>query len=399
MNKTRTFLLVIVWFVLIAILAVAVVLVVRVVQETLGDSAPVEADTRAQPPAQPYTFVGEETIELAWFYRPPENGNLSSVAQNFATFVLTKQDDEERDQLKELGVEAPILQYLHFENIHYPDDCDVSPRRNQVAYKAGDICMISDEHPDWFLLNEDGNLMISKSSSGTSDYVRMDPGNSGWRGFWLERAIEGQEELGWDGVFMDNVEASLSKFERNGESPGDYPVEADFLAEVEEALAYYYLNYFQPRGRPLYANIISVRDPNVWFRYMQYLDGAMIEGWAVDWDDGYLPPDQWNEDMYIAEKTQTLGKRVILVSQGDQNNIERQKFAFASYLLINHGLASFRYADASAYNQTWFYNNYYIDIGEPLNVRYQDGDEWRRDFSNGTVIVNPEENTAEIITN
>ncbi|MBC8503791.1 MAG: hypothetical protein H8D34_02975 [Chloroflexi bacterium] len=395
MNKSRTFLLGLVWVVLIAIILVAFVLFLRVAQEALRDPAS-EAEA-PQAPAEPYTFLGEEPIQLAWFYRPPGNGNISSIAQNFDTFVLTKQDFAERDQLKELGVDAPIMQYLLFENIHDPGSCTKNPWRNQVAYNVGDFCTISEDHPDWFLLNVDGSRMFSKNS-GDQDFVRMDPGNSGWRNFWLERAAEGQEDLGWEGVFMDNVEASFSKFERIGVYPAAYPTEADFLAEVEEALAYYYINYFQPKGRPLFANIISLRDPEVWFRYMQYLDGAMIEGWAVDWSDGYLSPEKWNEHMYIAEKTQALGKQVILVSQGDQNNVERQQFAFASYLLINHGLASFRYADASAYNEAWYYNNYYIDIGEPLGVRYQDGNEWRRDFSNGTVIVNPKKHTAEIIT-
>ena len=397
MNRSRNLLLGLLWVLVIVVLGVAGYLGYQVFQDLSVATSNIEK-YEGQEPIEPYTFLGKEAIQLAWFYRPPASGNMSSISQNFDTFVLTKQDDEERDELKELGVEAPIMQYLHFENIHDPGDCSKSPWRNQVAYNPGDFCNISENHSDWFLNNIDGSLMVSRSS-GNQNYVRMDPGNSGWRNFWLERAIEGQEKLGWDGVFMDNVEASISKFERKGFSPANYPTEDEYLSQIEQALAFYYLNYFQPKGRPLFANIISLRDPDVWFRYIQYLDGAMIEGWVVDWSDGFLSVDTWTEHMYIAEKTQTYGKQVILVSQGDQNNIERQQFAFASYLLINHGLASFRYADASAYNETWYYNNYYIDIGVPLGVRYQEGNEWRRDFSNGIVIVNPKNHTAEIITN
>ncbi len=393
MNKSSTFTLGMVWLILIAILIVAILLFFRVYQESLGEISP---QVEIQDPIEPYTFYGDEPFQLAWFYRPPASGNLSSLAQNFDTFVLSKQDDGERDRLREMGVEAPILQYLAFEVIHDPGGCDKNPWRNQVAYNVGDFCMISENHPDWFLQNADGSPMVTKSFD--QDYVRMDPGNSAWRNFWLERAIESTDKFGWDGIFMDNVEASLGKLERNGLVPAAYPTEADFIAEVEEALAYYYINHFQPKGKPLFANIISLRDPEVWFRYMQYLDGAMIEGWAIDWADGYLSAERWSEHLYIAEKTQALGKQVILVSQGVQNDVDRQQFAFASYLLINHGLASFRYANASAYNETWYYNNYYLDLGEPLGIRYQDGDEWRREFSNGTVIVNPKKHTAEIIT-
>ncbi len=407
MNKNRNIFSILVWLILAGILITAIVFLVIVAKDILSEK-PIAEIFRLQPTPEetptpqlsptPYVFTGK-TVQLAWFYRPPSDGNLSIIAETFDTFVLTKQDYDERDTLKSMGVTAPILQYLHFENIHDPGGCDTKPWRNQVAYNVGDFCMISEQHQDWFLLDANGNRIVTKSSSGTQDYAKMDPDNPGWRAFWLDRAREGQEVLGWDGTFLDNVEASLAKHEESYRRLLNYPDDASYQAAIEDFLKYLYTNYYAPFGRPLYANIIAVRDPAVWFRYMQYLDGAMIEGWAVDWDDGYFPVSKWEEQMDRAERTQWLGKEVILVSQGDRQNLARQEFAFACYLLINHGRASFRYANyRGAYPETWLYGTYYIDIGEPIGTRYQDGDVWRRDFTGGSVMVDPVNHIAEITT-
>jgi hypothetical protein len=91
-----------------------------------------------------------------------------------------------------------------------------------------------------------------------------------------------------------------------------------------------------------------------------------------------------------------MGKSIILVSQGTRDDTTLQRFAFASYLLINQGNAFFRYANSSKYREVWLYEDYGIDLGVPLGARYLDGQVWRRVFSNGTVMVNPETHEVEI---
>lgn len=329
-------------------------------------------------------------IQLAWFYKPPADGELGRLADHFDVFILTKNGERERDKLKEAGVTAPILQYLLSNAIQDRGSCSERPSGNQVAYEAGDFCWISREHPDWFLLDTNGERI------GKEDYYIMDSGSQGWLDFWLERARLSQEALSWDGVFLDNIEASLAKRESLGQLPAAYPDDASYQQAIENSLQYLYLTYFKPQGRPLYANIIALRDPEVWFRYLQYLDGAMLEAFAVGWDDDYLSPEAWEAQMTMIEKTQLLGKAVILVAQGEQGDLKRQEFALASYLLVNNGLASFRYAHHDDYNKTWLYDNYQLDLGAPLGPRYQQGEEWRRDFARGVVTVDPRHRQARI---
>lgn len=344
-------------------------------------------DPTAPPPPATASPVPTSTnftdpIRLAWFYRPPVDEALPILAEYFDFFILTKSDEPVRDQLKSAGVSAPFLEYLRFDAIHDPGDCQARPRRNQVAYEAGDFCRIDAEHADWFLLDAAGRRIRVND-----DYFIMDPGHPGWRAFWRVRAQAAQETLGWDGVFMDNVDATAQRWREL--APPAYPSEALYEAAVLGFVEEVYANYAQPTGRPLFANIIAAEAADDWLPFLPYLDGVMDEAWAMDWAAGYLPVAEWEAHLARAEAVQAAGKTIVLVAQGAQAASARQQFAFASYLLISHGRAVFRYIDSDHYREVWWYANYDLDLGAPLGPRYPDGSGWRRDFEHGTVRVDP----------
>lgn len=351
------------------------------------------ASTSISKPTLPGINLSQETdqsVRLAWFYKPPDDFLLPTVAENFHIFILTHKDEAYRDTLRSLGVKSPILLYLQLVEIKDPGSCTNIPQGNQAAYQPGDFCEISEQHPDWFLLDQNGNRIVTNKS------VYMDPGNVEYRAFWFQRARELLEQYHWDGFFIDNLEASLSKLDSKGVVIPKYPDDASYQAATEGFLKYLRDNYFAPRKLPVLANIISVRDRQVWLRYLQYLDGAMIESFAVDWSVDYRSPLNWEDQMAAIEQALSQGKNLILVAQADQNDPKRQQFALASYLLIANENAFFRYADADGYREVALYDNYFLDLGKPLGPRYRDGAAWRRDFTNGYVIVNPGEPSAQI---
>lgn len=328
---------------------------------------------------------------LAWFYKPPHSGNLAAIAQGYQFFILTRMDERERDALRGLGVEAPILQYLLFDEVQDPGSCLEQPNHNQVAEEIGDFCELRQQHADWFLRDAEGNVL-----SNDDGYRLMNPGNPAWQAYWLERARNSQENLGWQGVFLDNVEASLEKRRQYGSVPVDYPDDASYQAAIEDNLRFLYTTYFQPEGRPLYANIIALEDREVWFRYLQYLDGAMIEDFAAGWNGEYSNVYEWEAQLELAEQTQARGKQILLVSQGDEFDHAREAYSFASYLLINNGNAFFRYSNAAAYDENWSYENTSLQLGAALGARYPVGSTWVRDFERGQVWVDPNAHTAGI---
>jgi hypothetical protein len=346
--------------------------------------------------SQSATLMPNKTINLAFFYKPPSNSDAATVAKNFSNIVLTGGDESFRDQLAGNGFTSVIPQYYRSEGIQDPGSCTASPSNNQIAYKAGDFCDISKNHPDWFLLDTSGNRM---RTSPTSNYWRMDPGNAGWRNFFVTRLAEIDSQKGWSGVFLDNLEASLGEIKRDGLLPAKYQDDASYQTAVKGFIQYLYTNYSQKYSRPMMANIISRSTEAQWFNYMPYLSGAMQERWAVPWSNtsGYLSETKWSADMALAEKTQAQGRFIILVAQGAKTDTNRQKFAFASYLLVSNGKASFRYTDSSLYSEVWLYDDYKVQLGTPLAARYQSGTAWRRDFTNGYVIVDPVNGTANIV--
>jgi hypothetical protein len=262
------------------------------------------------------TPLPENVIRLTWFYKPPDEAQMNQVAEKTDFFILTHKDEPARDELRAKGNTAPVSQYLLFLVINDPGDCDEKPNGNQVAYKVGDFCQISEQHPDWFLLDQNGKRIQSRKNS-----YYMDPGNEGFRAFWLERARELQETYGWDHIFLDNVEGSRIKMVGKNGSLANYPDDESYQKAVEGFLSYIRTNYFEPSNKSIYANIVSIAEDHVWDRYLQYVDGAMIESFATDWSDGYRSKDEWEQQMNLAEKALKQGKTLILVAQGDQEDL------------------------------------------------------------------------------
>jgi hypothetical protein len=361
---------------------------------------PTPTPTQVTPvPSTPTPLLLQDVpVQKAWFYKPPRDGNLSLVAKEFDVFIMSKGDEPERDQLIALGAKRPILQYVRFEAIMDPGSCTKKPWQNNVAYLPGDFCNISMQHPDWFLLNQNGQRIVDPY--GGENFVMMDPGNPGWRAFFLERIRQTQEtDKNWGGVFLDNVEVTRARREKDQEIPAAYPDEASYQAAMQGFLQYLYSNYFHPSGHLLYANLMARRDEADWTKYLTYLDGAMHEGWAIDWPNGYRPAEIWEKQMTLAEQTQAQGKFIVLISQGKRDDLVLQKFAFASYLLINQGRAAFRYANSQSYNEAWLYDDYKLDLGQAIGPRYPQENAWRRDFTNGFVLVNPHTHEVQINLN
>jgi len=334
-----------------------------------------------------------QKIRLAWFYKPPEDNLLPVLAQQFDLFVLTHKDEAERDKLRSLGVKSPIYLYLQLLEIRDPGSCSESPQGNQVAYQVGDFCQISEQYPDWFLLDQSGKRITDNKS------FYMDPGNAEYRAFWLQRARALEEQYQWDGLFIDNLEASLSKIMEKGVIPAKYPTDASYQAAIEGFLQYLQQNYFAPRKHPVLANIISIKDRNVWLQFQQYLDGAMIESFAVDWSNAYRPSADWEAQLNAIDQALLQGKMLILVAQAEQPDANREQFALASYLLVANDNTYFRYADSGGYQKVLLFDNYSLNLGKALGPRYKKGSVWQRDFANGHVVVNPKQHSAEITLN
>lgn len=337
-------------------------------------------------------FMPSRTVNIAHFFKPPQSMDAATAVNTFGTFVLTNGDHTSLQNLRDNGFAYSIPEYFRFDAIQDPGSCTETPANNQAAYEVGDFCNISTNHPDWFLFDASGNRI---TVTPTGNYYRMDPENAGWREFFLSRVLASQQQYGWSALFLDNVEGGLGNF--YAARPLKYADNAAYQSAIAGFLQYLDINYSQTYGRPIMANLVASADDSVWFTYLPYLEGAMKERFAVDWDEAsYLSENRWLQDLEQVERALADGKYLILVSPGNQPDTERQKFAFASYLLINNGNAAFRYSTDDAYREIWLYYNYRINLGTAIGPRYFDGSAWRRDYQYGYVTVDPVNHTAAI---
>jgi hypothetical protein len=277
-----------------------------------------------------------------------------------------------------------------------PGSVTAQPWYNNVAWNPGDFASISANHPDWFLLDTMGRRVTDPDLPG---FYYMDPANVGWRQFWLSRAQYAQETYGWRGVFMDCVDLGINRFTRHGQQLANYPTDSAWQSAELGLLASVY-PYFQSKGSPVWANLAE-GPLSALPSYLNYLDGAMNEGFAVDWSTGYLSTTDWQNSLSWVDQLTSRNKKAILVAQGpgQQTNTVRQQFGFASYLLVDDAHASFRYADYNDYNADWLYSNYKAALGTPVTGRYLSGSVWRRDFTHGYVTVDPVSHASSIVTN
>ncbi len=354
-------------------------------------------------------------VQRAYFYRPPQDGtSVRTIAQEARLIILTMTDESYRTKLRLEGYEGPVLQYLMAAELDGPTtaitgtvECDDThvPWPNQVAYHTGDFCRLAHSNESWFLHNGQGERIYGRKYDGENRaFYQMNPASEGWRTFFLQRArtlIKGSDQvhpLGYDGIFLDNVDASMSKvllYKDNSdgvvqefESEAAY-IEAwtDFLRMVSAE--------FRPQW-PVWANVIAdpLHEEWQWKPHLNYLDGVMIESFATGWswaDDPHTPTE-WERNLFQAEAILDMGKGHLAVGQGVANGDDSlQEFALASHLLIADGYhAFFHYAEESRYEQWTRYENYKIELGEPLTARYlmEDG-RWRRNFRDGVVTVDP----------
>lgn len=233
--------------------------------------------------------AGEKALRHIWYYRPPETDEeMPLLASLYDMYIFDYSDRNFVVPLRRKMDEAnPVLLYMLMEGVKETRTCVDAPWTNQVADLPGDYCWLSERHADWFLVDTEGNRLIREWISDNRT-VQMDPANAEWRAFFLERTADRQFKGGFDGVFLDNVDASYGRVRsRSGvDILANFPNETAYQAGVEGFLKYIYESYFFPNDIPLYGNITFLEDEAVWHRYMQYMDGAMLENWSVDWGGG-----------------------------------------------------------------------------------------------------------------
>jgi hypothetical protein len=334
---------------------------------------------------------------------PTDETPVAAMARDMDLIVLTQGDETYRARLRAAGYSGQVLQYVISNQASGPSTgavaCPTSfvAKSNTVADKPGDWCRLTE---DMFLHNGAGKRLY-RADGGTYSFG-MNPGSAAWRSLWVARMQEDAAALGYDGLFLDNLdlEVSTSRYNNWDGTVREYPTHATDKKPYQDALKGM-LTAARTVGQPIWANISAGTryTGSDWDPFLPYLDGALNEAYWVSWDGAWRTQAQWEGMQTQAETVLEQGKGFFGVAQGTQADTERLRFALASYWLItDQQHAYFRYANYADYRKLWDYPEYDQGFGTPLGARYRDGTTgWRRDFSCGHVRVDPTARTYELV--
>jgi hypothetical protein len=356
--------------------------------------------------------VGSPT-DLVMFYHPPKDGTtLQTMASSFSAVIFTRGDESYRDQMRAAGFAGPALQYLMANEASGPaglrsasDGCGAYLYYpNNVSGIAGDFCSALHGDERSFLHNGRGERLYTtqswQESTGTKTVTiyMMNPASTTWRRYFAQRAQENVQSLGYTGLFLDNIDLSLYRAQRQQLNSDGVVAEYASSTDYQAAVAGYLQSLRSVVTAPVWANMTSGSDTATdWDQYAPYLDGFMNEYFAARWGGTYASPSVWETQLRQVETMVARGKQVLAIGQGSKTDTGRMRFALASYLLVAEDGVYFRHASDSAYYEAWLYPEYQARLGQPTGSRYQSGGLWRRDFTCGYVSVDPSTNAGSIV--
>ncbi len=193
----------------------------------------------------------------------------------------------------------------------------------------------------------------------------------------------------WDGVFYDNAWESVSWLPGGDEVDLNGDRQADAGGDVDRKWRDGMKKIFQ-RTRELAPGKIVMGNGGK--NYFNYLNGIAIEHFhKADWTSAM------NDYFFILGKGQQPAVSILnsnTDNTGRQDDYAKMRFGLLSTLL-GDGYYSFDYGD-QAHNQLWWYDEYGVFLGKPLNSAYNietgstkiTAGVWRRDFKNGIVVLN-----------
>jgi Hypothetical glycosyl hydrolase family 15 len=303
--------------------------------------------------------------------------------------------DSLHDRVDEIRAANPNSKILLYKDVSFVID-DASCRDEPYQGSGVGFCE-ANPHEDWFLHDGSGERLRS------SDYPYLQAaniGNPGYQQAWYESVVERLRDANgdgsnvrYDGVFMDDT----NLYPGHG-MEGEISELTD--AQYREATESF-VDYVGPRlkeeGFTVMPNLaLGMWDPaqrEATMHVAQDVSAINREGF-VRWGKGPLfthpvaDSGAWMDELTLMEEIQAAGAGYMGIVYGAPGDVQAQRYARATFLLGWNGRdgssLAYRTDAGDAYLPDWT-----IDVGTPAGPREKVGGGWRRDFTGGTVVLNP----------
>lgn len=282
--------------------------------------------------------------------------------------------------MKEINPDIIILAYVPSEEVP-----EKYLEYNDHEYPQYQLYSALFSHEDWYL----------KDSS--QNYLYFWPGHrmlnvaSGWNEYlpqWLHDNVTEKNNNKWDGIYYDNCFNDITWL-NSSISITDSQWKDGMNTMLEKS------RELEGSGKFIVCNSSG--------NYYTYINGRLIEAFPSSYDGG------WTGAMKKYFNVIKEGKKPSLViinstsSNGEQDQWQEMRYNLASAML-NDGYASFDKSQSS-HAQTWWYDEYSVVLGNPLNSAYNVSNSnsseiknglWRRDFEQGVVLLNSSSETKTV---
>ena len=303
--------------------------------------------------------------------------------------------------LPALKAANPGLKALVYKNLSFTDSYGCSNGVDQARLSTGvGYCDADHNHPDWFLTDSSGGRL---NSYYFPDARMMDVGSSAYQSKWLSNVLADLRAGGWAGVFMDDTNTDMS-WHLHGRTIAKYPTSASWRAATRSMLA---------SVGPALTSAGFLAVPNLsapwaadydaqatWRDWIQFTSGAAQEyysKWGTT-SSSWFSGNDWTYRQQFQAITEQQGKVFLGITYAPKADARSMTWARANFLLFdepaNHGALVYEFSDPEAqdpYSAAWT-----ADVGSPTGGRFQVGSAWRRNFTDGTVLVNPSASTVTV---
>jgi hypothetical protein len=316
-------------------------------------------------------------------------GTRLAPAQEGLRYRVMILQETDAVMIPRLKARNPGLKVLMYVDMMGADKRDPKGLSDWVGFTEAEA------NPDWFLLDSAARQLVFKNyPTGRV----MDVGNTAYQNAGAARVAATAKAQAFDGVFLDDANASLRWVIAGGASQCvKYPTDAAWQAAVYS----FFQNVapqLQSAGLIVVANIGgSTITPGLWQKWNGPIDGAMEESFT----NGGAGRDsiangQWPAKLGHALWSETHGKialdHAVTAARGGA------RYGLATMLLVAGGRNLFS-ATRSPTREVWWPEYTTANaLGRPLGRyrRLRNG-AYRRDFTHGVVLVNPHAKGARVV--
>ncbi len=251
----------------------------------------------------------------------------------------------------------------------------------------------------WWLKNKDGHRTTFWEGTymlNLSDGSGVNNRGQKWNEYLPEFVSREIISTGlWDGIFYDNIWGDVAWVR------GDFDInndgKADSVSFVNNSWSEGVKKMLRKTRELIGPNYLILGNGRVHMDYQNLLNGVMFEGFPAEWESNGNWAGILNTYSKISDNN--LNPNITVINSYDSNrqNYQRVRFGLASTMMESHGYFSFDF-DVSSHSQVWWYDEYSVNLGRAQSSSYNilnrensstySNGLWRRDFENGSVIIN-----------